>query len=765
MSARRTGWALLIGSLLIVSALVLTAGGALSLVAPSNGHTASSAPSHAGPPGPSEGPYVVTFQESGLPSGVCWSVALSNGLSGALCPSSDAVMISFSVSNGTYHYTISNATAGWSWNASGVYAPTPSTGSVTVAGANVTVDVTFAKEATYAVTFSETGLPNGTFWWVELGGGWDPASGTASPAWFGGNFNGSNGSTVGFTVPDGTYSFAIGNVSVGDWGDWGNNSSVLVPVPATGSVTVDGANVSLDVTFSTVSFYNVTFLETGLPNGTGWTVSVFGPSSGGSWNYSTNSSLSFELPNGTYQFSVGNTSNGSALYLPTPMNGTFTVAGANVTVDVAFTAVPLYNLSFVETGLPNGSFWFVELWGNATGGEFNGSSNSTVSFLVPDGAYNFTISNGSNGWWACGGGSSGWAPSPAYGTVTVDGASVTVQITFSQPSLYSLSFAETGLPNGTWWSVAAFNGSTGWFANGTNNSSIAFAVPNGTYEFYVANISNGSSVYVPSPAVGNVTVNGSAVAVTIDFASVALYNVSFLESGLPNGTFWAVVLHGPSAGWGWNGSSNSTLGFLLPNGTYNFTVLNASPGECVHASGVYAPTPSTGSVTVAGANVTVDVTFAKEATYAVTFSETGLPNGTFWWVELGVGWDPASGTASPAWFGGNFNGSNGSTVGFTVPDGTYSFVVGLAGNPCNNSTVYAPTPENGTVTVNGTDVTVRVTFAPASNATNETAAGGAASLSHPARPTSGDLPEVGLAIIALGTLAALGALMVGRSRP
>jgi len=248
MSARRTGWALLIGSLLIVSALVLTAGGALSLVAPSNGHTASSAPSHAGPPGPSEGPYVVTFQESGLPSGVCWSVALSNGLSGALCPSSDAVMISFSVSNGTYHYTISNATAGWSWNASGVYAPTPSTGSVTVAGANVTVDVTFAKEATYAVTFSETGLPNGTFWWVELGGGWDPASGTASPAWFGGNFNGSNGSTVGFTVPDGTYSFVVGLA-----GNPCNNSTVYAPTPENGTVTVNGTDVTVRVTFAPAS--------------------------------------------------------------------------------------------------------------------------------------------------------------------------------------------------------------------------------------------------------------------------------------------------------------------------------------------------------------------------------------------------------------------------------------------------------------------------------------------------------------------------------
>ena len=115
-------------------------------------------------------------------------------------------------------------------------------------------------------------------------------------------------------------------------------TALFAPTPASGTITVDGANVSVAVVFSAVSFYDVTVTESGLPNGTAWFVAV--ETNGSAWTFglSTSSNVTFQLPNGTYGLEAGVTWVAGVPYVPTPSYETVTVAGAAVTIDVTYAA-------------------------------------------------------------------------------------------------------------------------------------------------------------------------------------------------------------------------------------------------------------------------------------------------------------------------------------------------------------------------------------------------------------------------------------------
>ena len=294
-----------------------------------------------------------------------------------------------------------------------------------------------------------------------------------------------------------------------------------------------------------------------------------------------------------------------------------------------------YNVTFVETGLPTGTFWSVSLhrewtwWSGSwpsvvgvmdlwSGLARNGSTNTTIGFAVSNGTFDYFIGEASNG-------SALYAPSPEQGTVAVNGTNETVSVTFSPVTLSALSFVETGLPSGTFWSVSLFGGGHGGFWgeslagggsrqypglrwNGSTGNTVNFTLPNGTYYFAIWLGWNASGSYLATPETGNVTVSGSAVTIDIVFTPITYYTVSFVETGLPSGTFWWVTLHGGDGGWGgfsWNGTTTNTTNFTLSDGVYNFTI---GPAWCDSQS--YTPTPAAGTVTVSGANVTVDVTFS-----------------------------------------------------------------------------------------------------------------------------------------------------------
>ena len=70
------------------------------------------------------------------------------------------------------------------------------------------------------------------------------------------------------------------------------------PSSPSGWFIVNGTNATKSITFSLLT-YSVTFTGSGLPSGTSWSVTVNGITES-----STNSTITFTLPNGNYSYSI-----------------------------------------------------------------------------------------------------------------------------------------------------------------------------------------------------------------------------------------------------------------------------------------------------------------------------------------------------------------------------------------------------------------------------------------------------------------------------
>jgi YVTN family beta-propeller protein len=292
----------------------------------------------------------------------------------------------------------------------------------------------------------------------------------------------------------------------------------------------------------------------------------------------------------------------------------------------------------------------------------------TSSVSVINGANNTVIAS-----IAVGSGPGGVAYDSSNGYVYVTNwNSGTVSIISTSPQvtkIYTVTFAESGLTPGTSWSVT-FNGNT---ETSTTNS-ISFTEPNGTYSFSIASI-NGYSV---SPSSGSITVNGANVnqAITFTAATPSIYKITFTESGLSSGATWSVILAGVT-----KTANTNTIVFNESNGTYSFTI---------GAINGYTATPSSGMITVNGSNVNQGITFTLNGTkvFIVTFTESGLPSGTKWYVNLSNGQSFSSTT---------------NTITFNEPNGSYSYIIsGISG--------YRANTYSGTINVNGNPVGVSINW-------------------------------------------------------
>lgn len=455
----------------------------------------------------------------------------------------------------------------------------------------------------FPVSFTESGLPSGSSWSVTVNG----------------TTESSTTSRITFTEPVGTYNYT---------------ATVAGSGSTNGTFTLTGASLTVPL-----RFYPVTFQETGLASGTGWSVTINAVTGG-----ATTASIGFSLANGTYSFGV------SAIpgYSVSPASGQITVKGAAVAKSIVFTPIrATYPVNFTETGLPSGTSWSVTL-----NGTLLHSTGTSVATVEPNGTYPYTV-----------GAVAGYGATPASGSVTVGGTSVSVAITFSPvPSpRYAVTFTENGLPSGTLWSVS-LSGS----ANDSTGSSISFHEPNGTYAFTVGAVPG----YSASPASSTVIVVGGPQSVSITFAPAVppRYALTFAETGLPSGTNWSVTVNGTT-----RSSTTPTIEFDLPNGSAAFTVVGISG---------YAATPSAGAITVGGASLSVPVAFAS--VFELSFTETGLSAGSNWSVAL-TGRSPGvillmplAGTDTVTqvrWSGGT------PTVVFYATNGTYNYTASAPGYP------------------------------------------------------------------------------------
>ncbi|MGA8664444.1 MAG: thermopsin family protease, partial [Thermoplasmata archaeon] len=161
----------------------------------------------------------------------------------------------------------------------------------------------------YSVTFTETGDNSGT-WSVTTAGLTESASA---------------GTPIVFSLPNGNWNYTVGAVSG------------LTVSPSSGTVTVFDATKTVPVTFSASSVtvptsYLVTFDETGLGLGTGWSVVV-----GAATTYSSHGTqIAFLAINGSYGYSLPSVTD----YSLATSSGTFAVNGAALSVAVAFTPNP-----------------------------------------------------------------------------------------------------------------------------------------------------------------------------------------------------------------------------------------------------------------------------------------------------------------------------------------------------------------------------------------------------------------------------------------
>jgi DNA-binding beta-propeller fold protein YncE len=305
----------------------------------------------------------------------------------------------------------------WSSTAGTVASTTTASTSVTVS-ATGTITATYAASGPqqYAVTFMETGLPTGTDWSVTFNG--VPGS--------------SSTNAISFSAPNGGYSYTVGAVT-------GFSSA-----PSSGAVTVASGPQTVTITFSAAPVtYVLIFVESGLPSGTAWSVTV-----DGSTNTSHGSSLTFTLANGLYSYSVAKVSGYSAA----PGSGSVTLSGSDRTVSVTFTTSsgstsgllglpgmdgyiligllllllaiiilllarphPKYPVVFIANGLPAGTRWSVTL-DAAT----KGSDQNTITFAVAKEVHAYRVEP-----------VAGFKARPASGTIQVEREKLDVPIVFT----------------------------------------------------------------------------------------------------------------------------------------------------------------------------------------------------------------------------------------------------------------------------------------------------------------------------------------------
>jgi hypothetical protein len=490
------------------------------------------------------GEYPVTFTESGLPTGTSYWVNL-----GGQALNSAGGSVVFHEPAGNYTY--------WAEPVAG-FNPSPLLATVNVSGARAVGLDFLPMNASYYLEFSEIGVPSGTTWGVAFG---DQNATTTSP-------------DLAFYVGNGTYNYTVAG------------SAEYTPDPDNGSFTVAANQSYVRLTFlgpPPPSSYWVAFVQSGLAAYTSWAVNLSGVVAS-----STSSLISFAELNGTYGFVV----NDIGGLVPNPAQGTIVLAGAGVSVSIVFAPSlppPLdYTVSFTQTGLATGI-----LWGVNTSSGSTTSTNTTLGFYDPNGTYNYTVYD-----------EGGLAPAPASGQFTVEGAAVYLNITFTpsapSPSTYTVAFTESGLADGTTWSVT-LAGTEGTSSGDT----IAISEENGTFPYAVGVVSGFTTAIY-----GNVTVQGAGVNVLVPF-SVFGYPVEVTESGLPNTTPWTVSATETATGHSYSAQSQTSSAVLrLPNGTYALSIAPLTG---------YAATLSVAELTVSD---------AAPSAVEVTFTSTpGTPSG------------------------------------------------------------------------------------------------------------------------------------------
>jgi len=263
-----------------------------------------------------------------------------------------------------------------------------------------------------------------------------------------------------------------------------------------------------------------------------------------------------------------------------------------------------------------------------------------------------------------------------------------------EPQTYAVTFSAPTIAPSESWSVRVGDQTADGLGNATTVD-----LGNGSYPYRVTPPAG----YSGTSLSGIISVTGAALSVAIPLTAEN-FSIEFEEKGLPRHTVWSVVLTGEQGSTLVNSSDGADLGFQAPDGVYHYSLRSIAGYE--PRSGAYS-----GSVSVAGKSPPVVQTNWTRVKYSVRFSESGLPTGTNWSVEID----------------GESKLDSSRTHLFSLANGTYAFTV--------NATGYAATTSPaGELTVNGNAVTVTVEFAP--TAGSRLPSSPPVSLAMPGRPSA-----------------------------
>jgi hypothetical protein len=202
---------------------------------------------------------------------------------------------------------------------------------------------------------------------------------------------------------------------------------------------------------------------------------------------------------------------------------------------------------------------------------------------------------------------------------------------------YPVTFSESNLPAGTTWAVTI----DGVERNSTS-ASILVNETNAAYSFSVRSpVAGGAGVqYVAAPASGSYTVNGAAEQISVVFTEQFELTAEVTPVGAGEVA--------PDGGWFDAMSAVNVSALAAPD--YVFVAWSGS------GAGNYSGTANPGTFDMVGP-IVEEAEFEPSVTFAVTFTEVGLPTGTEWSVVLN----------------GLTNRSTSSTISFNAPNGTYSY--------------------------------------------------------------------------------------------
>ncbi|MCI4351852.1 MAG: hypothetical protein L3K14_00455 [Thermoplasmata archaeon] len=247
----------------------------------------------------------------------------------------------------------------------------------------------------------------------------------------------------------------------------------------------------------------------------------------------------------------------------------------------------VYAVTFNEVGLPLGTPWSVTYNGTTMGG----TGGTGIVFHEPNGTVPYTVLSPIPG--AAG---IRYLATPSGGNVVVNGAPVPVPVSY----VTQYQFTATASPAAGGTATPA----SSWSAPGTVIQATATVSPGWAFSSW-SGVGSGSYTGTANPA--SVTLNGPVQETAL---FILLFAVSFTETGLPSGATWNVTLNGRA-----ESTTTTSITFQLPNGSISYTV--SGPAG-------YSVTPRSGSDTVNGSNLSVQVQFSKPVILGLTYANLEL---------------------------------------------------------------------------------------------------------------------------------------------